>query len=50
MTHYMFIIDPRTQKIMGEPNRYNTAVLSVILGVDYHLETVSLLRLCGLLG
>jgi hypothetical protein len=43
MIHYLFITDPRTAKIILEPNRFNEPVLGVVLGADFHLETVSVL-------
>lgn len=41
VTHYMFLSDPRTLRIVGEPKRNNPAIIKTSCDAGMHLETVS---------
>lgn len=41
VTHYMFLSDPRTLRIIGEPKRNNPAIIKTSCDAGMHLETVS---------
>ena len=42
MFHYMFLSDPRTERIVAEPKASNTSVMKLILNSGMHIETVSI--------
>ncbi|KAI5118339.1 hypothetical protein M0805_009142 [Coniferiporia weirii] len=39
VTHYMFLADPRTARIIGEPKRNNPAIIRTSIDAGMHLET-----------
>ena len=41
MTHYMFLSDHRTFRVVGEPKRSNPGVVKLSLDAGMHLDTVS---------
>ena len=40
LTHYIFLADPRTAKIIGEPKRINGAIIKMSINAGMHLQTV----------
>lgn len=40
-THFMFLADPRTHRIICEPKQSNPAILKVMSDAGMHVETVS---------
>ncbi|KAF5328742.1 hypothetical protein D9619_011583 [Psilocybe cf. subviscida] len=40
LVHYCFLADPRTERVMGEPNQGNLAIQKTCLKAGYHVESV----------
>ena len=45
LTHYIFLADPRTWRIVGEPKRANPPIIKTSIDAGMHLETVSTIHL-----
>lgn len=41
VTHYMFLADPRTLRVIGEPKKSNAAIIRTSQDAGMHLQTVS---------
>ncbi|KAF8149406.1 acyl-CoA N-acyltransferase [Crassisporium funariophilum] len=40
LVHYIFLADPRTDRVIGEPSESNRAIMKVALNAGFHVETV----------
>lgn len=41
LVHYIFLADPRTDRVIGEPSEENAAIIKVADNAGFHLQTVS---------
>lgn len=39
--HYEFLADPRTKRVIGEPNANNPGIMALSYAVTMHVEAVS---------
>ncbi|KAJ3501146.1 hypothetical protein NLJ89_g9471 [Agrocybe chaxingu] len=40
LVHYIFLADPRTDRVLGEPDQENTAIIKVALNSGFHIQTI----------
>ncbi|KAF8149405.1 acyl-CoA N-acyltransferase [Crassisporium funariophilum] len=40
LLHYIFLADPRTDRVVGEPSENNKAIVKVAINSGFHIETV----------